>query len=202
MRVYLALYAASDSNIAILRQYPPYIHRLLNPDIAEAMEESVHKGEPLGFWSSMLGARKPRDRPRPPAFLPPEGNTLDLDKAWHGLHFLLTGMADATEPPLDFLVAGGHQIGPEEDGLLALSADETRAIAAALAPLTREQLLARYVPARMRELAIAPPDRWQEVEEPEFFEGDFIWAFEYFEQLQAFVVEAAANGLGVVKEFS
>src|ERR1700722_3238791 len=41
---------------------------------------------------------------------------LDVDKAWHGLHFLLTGTAWEGAPPLDFIVKGGRQIGDVDVG--------------------------------------------------------------------------------------
>lgn len=203
MRTYLALYAVSDSNIAILNRHPPYIHRLLNPDIAESMEHSVAVGTPPGFWSILFSPRaKQQEKLRPPVFRPPEGAMLDLDKAWPGIHFLLTGSAGEAQNPLDFLVCGGSVIGQDDDNLQAISADETRAIAQALAVFDREELLRRYQPATMRELHIAPTDRWEEMADAETLEGDFVWLFEYVEQLQAFLTEAAANGFGLVKEFS
>jgi hypothetical protein len=200
MRTYLALYAVSDGNIAILKRHPPYIQRLLNPDIAESMEHSVAVGTPPGFWSILFSPRtKQQEKLRPPVLIPPEGAMLDLDKAWPGIHFLLTGAAGTGEKPLDFLVCGGSPIGKDEDGLLAIGADDIRAIAQALAAFDRDALLHRYQPARMRELGIVPPDRWQDVDVPEMFEDDFNWLFEYFEPLQAFLTDAVANGLGVVK---
>lgn len=36
-----------------------------------------------------------------------------LHKAWHGIHFVLTGSAWGGEPPLNFLVSGGASIGDE-----------------------------------------------------------------------------------------
>ena len=203
MRTYLALYAVSDSNIAVLKRHPPYIHRLLNPDIAESMEHSVAVGTPPGFWSILFSPRaKQQEKLRPPVFMPPEGAMLDLDKAWPGIHFLLTGAAGAGQKPLDFLAGGGTLIGKDDDSLLAIGADETRAIAQALSGLDREELLRRYQPARMRELHIAPADRWEEAADAETMEADFVWLFEYAEQLQVFLVAAAANGFGLVKEFS
>src|SRR4051812_40770621 len=38
---------------------------------------------------------------------------LDIDKAWHAIHFLLTGTAWEGEPPLDFLAIGGTEIGED-----------------------------------------------------------------------------------------
>lgn len=39
-----------------------------------------------------------------------------LDKAWHGLHFLFTGTAWEGDPPLNFLVSGGREIGDVDVG--------------------------------------------------------------------------------------
>jgi hypothetical protein len=43
---------------------------------------------------------------------------LDVDKAWHGIHYLLTGTAWEGDPPLDFIVKGGSQVGDVDDGAL------------------------------------------------------------------------------------
>ena len=40
----------------------------------------------------------------------PEAGFVDLDKAWHCLHYLLTGSAVGGEPPLDFLLQGGTAV--------------------------------------------------------------------------------------------
>lgn len=39
------------------------------------------------------------------------GGSLDLDKNWHGLHFLLTGTAWDGEYPLSFICTGGEELG-------------------------------------------------------------------------------------------
>ena len=36
---------------------------------------------------------------------------LDIGEAWHGLQYLLTGTAWEGQPPLDFLVPGGDEVG-------------------------------------------------------------------------------------------
>src|SRR5690348_12146296 len=41
---------------------------------------------------------------------------VDVDKAWHCLHFLLTGTAWGGEPPLNFVAIGGTEIGEEDVG--------------------------------------------------------------------------------------
>ncbi len=40
-------------------------------------------------------------------------NYIDLDKAWHGVHYLLTGQADGGELPHSLAVTGGEEFGPE-----------------------------------------------------------------------------------------
>ena len=41
--------------------------------------------------------------------------SVHLEKAWHGLHFLLTGSAGESCVPLGFLLEGGQEVG-EDDG--------------------------------------------------------------------------------------
>src|SRR5688572_4637046 len=60
---------------------------------------------------------------------------VDVDKAWHCLHFLLTGTAWEGDPPLNFIVAGGSEVGDEDVGYgpaRGFSSPEVRAIADAL----------------------------------------------------------------------
>jgi hypothetical protein len=40
-------------------------------------------------------------------------NYIDVDKAWHGIHYLLTGQADGGTPPLSWAVLGGTEIGED-----------------------------------------------------------------------------------------
>src|ERR1700733_10559446 len=83
---------------------------------------------------------------------------LDVDKAWHGIHFLLNGEAWEGTPPLDFIV-GGQAIGDIDVGYgpaRGFSADEVAAIAAALHPITAETLRARFDPAAMMAADIYP----------------------------------------------
>jgi hypothetical protein len=72
-----------------------------------------------------------------------EGDVVDLDKAWHGIHYLFTGTAWEGDPPLNFLVKGGREVGDEEIGLgppCTLRALETRDIASALEALSDDEV--------------------------------------------------------------
>ncbi|MBO2010520.1 YfbM family protein [Siccationidurans soli] len=44
-----------------------------------------------------------------------QGEDLNLDKAWHGLHYLLTGTDWGGPEPTCYLLAGGAQVGDEEE---------------------------------------------------------------------------------------
>ena len=44
------------------------------------------------------------------------GRTCSLEKAWHGLHYLLTGDAWGGGPPLNFIVMGGDEIDGVDTG--------------------------------------------------------------------------------------
>jgi hypothetical protein len=45
-----------------------------------------------------------------------QGGEIDLDKAWHGIHFLLTGSAWEGDEPLGYLIAAGQPVGDEDVG--------------------------------------------------------------------------------------
>ncbi|HEU4439969.1 MAG TPA: DUF1877 family protein, partial [Methylomirabilota bacterium] len=87
---------------------------------------------------------------------PPDPNrTIDIEKAWHGLHFLFTGTADSDEEPGCYLSAGGTHL-DDEGWSRALRPDQTRRFADFLGNLTPEDLRRRYHPERMTKLRIYP----------------------------------------------
>lgn len=132
-------------------------------------------------------------------FLEEEGDrsmTLDLDKAWHGLQFLLTETAWDGPEPLNFLVGGGRELevdmgyGPPR----AFVAAEVSAIAGALAPLTRDVLKTRFDPKAMTAAELYPTiwDRADEhAENLEYLLGAF-------DRVKAFVEAAAAAKDGML----
>jgi hypothetical protein len=82
------------------------------------------------------------------AALEDDGDVLDLDKAWHGIHFLLTGSAWEISPGAGEAVLGGEPVG-EDNGYgppRLLRADRVRAVAAALREVSAETLGARFIP--------------------------------------------------------
>src|SRR5438270_363103 len=70
------------------------------------------------------------------AILQPGRPGCDLHKAWHAIHYVLTGTADGGTEPSCLLLIGGTELG-EDDGYgppRLLSPDQVRAFDAALRP--------------------------------------------------------------------
>jgi Domain of unknown function (DUF1877) len=137
-----------------------------------------------------------------PEFLGDEGGDagfdpfadLDVDKAWHGIHYLLTGTAEEGAPPLDFIMRGGRTLG-EDLGYgpaRGFSPGEVKDIAAALSAVSPEQLRSRYDQKEMQRLQIYP-DIWRR--EPD--EGlEFV--MESFDELREFIIGGAKEGEALV----
>lgn len=118
---------------------------------------------------------------------------LDLDKAWHGVHFLLTGAAWGTDNPLGGAVLGGREVG-EDDGYgppRLLEPDLVREVAEALGVVTDAELRARFDPEEMQRLDIYP-QIWEE--------SDILdeYLLPNVQQLRAFYVRAAAHDAAVL----
>src|SRR4051812_26483349 len=78
-------------------------------------------------------------------------NYIDLDKAWHGIHYLLTGQADGGEVPHSLAVTGGEEFGPEVGYGPArfLTPSQVQSVAEALANLSAESLASKFDPKDM-----------------------------------------------------
>lgn len=124
---------------------------------------------------------------------------VDLDKAWHCLHFLLTGTAWEGEVPLDFIAIGGSEIGEEDVGYgpaRGFRPEEVAAIASALEPVSVGDLVARFDGARMDELEIYPLGGWRDINaaDPEQF-GYFAGAFD---EARALCLRGRDRGLAMI----
>jgi hypothetical protein len=89
------------------------------------------------------------------------GRLVDVDKAWHGIHFLLTGTAWEIGTPAANAVLGGRPIGEEVayGPARLLEPDEVRDVAGAL--VDDATLRGRFDAARLQELEIYP-NIWDE----------------------------------------
>ncbi|MEU5914881.1 YfbM family protein [Micromonospora sp. NPDC047527] len=83
---------------------------------------------------------------------------LDLDKAWHGLHYLLTGDTYEIRGDVGPAILGGDPIGPDlgMGPARLLTPDVVRAVAAGLGTLDEATLRDRYDPAALSDAEIYP----------------------------------------------
>jgi hypothetical protein len=119
---------------------------------------------------------------------------LEMDKEWHGIHFLLNGDRWSTNGPYGQVVLGGREIGPDMGYGPArlLSAEEVAQIASRLSTLSPNVPRQRYDPAAMTRLGVYP----------EIWERDgqdaLEWLLTGYRQLVDFYVGASAAHKAVV----
>ena len=122
-------------------------------------------------------------------------NYLDVDKAWHGIHFMLTGSADGGEEPLSLAVLGGEAVG-EDMGygpVRVLTPEQVQAVSAAFATLGEDVFRSRFVPEEMEAAGIYPDVIWVRDGQEAL---DYV--LENYRQLVAFYSEAAGRGDGAI----
>lgn len=121
---------------------------------------------------------------------------MDLDKAWHAIHYLLTGSDFDAGAPLGFLLMGGELVGDRGMGPLRLFTPERLGdISRALEALDGAELQRRFDPVELTRRGIYPVDLWSRAPEEDELRG---YVREYFEQLKAFVRQGAQQGRGLL----
>lgn len=201
MGMYVGLASLSQTTINRLHADPPLVWQIVAPDDPEAVARA--RGTPVrpGLIARIL--RRGGAETVPPATAAPlvlmegEGEVLDLDKAWHGIHYLLTGTAWEGDPPLNFLVTGGREVGEDEIGYgpaRTLTPIETREVANALAALSDEQLRGRFAPDEMMRLEIYP-----EIWDRDPAQDDTLgYLIEYLKRLRGTLAGVVARGHGLL----
>jgi hypothetical protein len=126
---------------------------------------------------------------------------MDLDKAWHIVHYLLCGDTGRGEGPLALIGDDLHPIADFDLGLgkpNEVTPDKVRAFAAAAADLTIEQFLVRYVPDEM------PLNNLYMGSVIERGDVDDIreYAVENFLSLRKFAQDAASRGEAIITYYS
>jgi Domain of unknown function (DUF1877) len=116
---------------------------------------------------------------------------MDVDKAWHAIHFLLTGSAWEGESPLNFIAAGGTEVGDDlgYGPARCLDSGEVESLAAALRDIPTDVLLKRFDPQALSAADIYP-DIWDRPAEEDDTQG---YVAEYYEMLRAFILDAASE---------
>ena len=122
-------------------------------------------------------------------FLEESDDVCDVDKAWHGIHFLLTGDAWGGDPPFNFLLCGGTLLGGSDDGVSPPRYFDPREVAdvyRALESVTVDELRKRFDPRKLAAAEIYP-DIWDRVDkepwQPDYLTGGFEQMKEFFKTL-------------------
>ncbi len=120
----------------------------------------------------------------------PDEEGLCLEKSWHSLHYLLTGSAGEVASPLGNAVLGGTPIGGElgYGPARVLEPEQVRAVASALAGLSKDDLARRFDLGAMSAAKVYACDDESELE----------LAQHYFEHLVRYYADAAARGHAVL----
>ncbi len=141
--------------------------------------------------AAKLGTRTPGKTPAPFGKSSP-GAKISIDKAWHGVHYLLCGQVEPGATIPSQAVMGGTEIGEDLGYGPAryFVADKVREIAEELSrPDLEAEMIARYDPHEMVRLGIYP-DGWKP--------GDRGWLMEAFHCLRQFYLDASAANLAVI----
>jgi len=118
----------------------------------------------------------------------PEG--VYIDKAWHGIHYLLTGRAWGGDGPLALAVMGGKEIGTSGDfSPRLLSEAQVQEITTALSGIDAETFAKRFDAKAMTKADIYPDRIWERDGKDAL---DYV--VHYFNDMVAFYREAAERG--------
>jgi hypothetical protein len=186
----MSLYGIRDEHIPEVLTEPSLIWRVIAPD-----EEQSEAPPKSGFLQKLFKSKKPEPRKELPDLS--TGLETDLDKAWHGIHYLLTGTESAGNPPLNFLLCGGAEVGDIEVGYgpaRVITAKDVKTIAAELAKIDEKTLRERFNPHEMMKLKIYP-DIWDRDPAKDDVLG---YCIENVDLLRQFLSTAEARSLGIV----
>ena len=181
-----------------LRQSPELITALLYPDMPAPAPAKA------GLLGRLFGGKKAPEAARPKSAMPlaplPEGDQMDLDKAWHGLHFLFTGSDWEGDFPQGFIVTCGEPVGEVDMGYgpaRSYTPDEVEKIARFLEAQNEDELRKRLDPEKMKELEIYP-SIWDRITNPEEKNEEWDYLADSFRSMKQFVQEAAAKRMALL----
>ena len=190
-----------DLQERVSKQAPQLVVDILErmpPEIRQQLQQRLGLGE-NGLPNSGVGnavlqqlaQRVAAWRRTPPAPGTP-GHSVSLDKAWHGLHYLLCGKPDPAPGPFGQAVFGGTEIG-EDRGYgpaRCFSPVQVAEIAAALqSPSLESELHARFDAEVMTQMGIYP-GVWET--------DDHDWLIDAFRTLRDFYAAASQAQQAVV----
>ena len=174
--------------------------RLLVASALLFLMQSVHAGV---IWSAIAldapTTAKLREDPEAVARLlqeePQKDRSVDLDKAWHAIHFLLTGSNGPTAAIESNVILGGKSLStnPAYGPARLLSAPEVHQISTILERLPTQALAAKYDPRAMEVAKIYPEGMWaREVQEA------LQYLLHSYARVRSFYMAAAERGDAVL----
>jgi len=176
----------SDRDIAELLEKPKRIEKFI---CGEYFPEVPAK---KGFFSFL---RKKESAPQDSWNPSDPGEEFDVDKAWQGIHYILTGSAYEGEGPLAFILSGGKEVGDIDVGYgpaRVFTSKEVEGIVKAMSSISDEEAKARCVVEDFKANEIYP-DMWDEP-----FDECFGYILSYLEDLRDFLAKAVEGQKALV----
>ena len=198
-----SLHRAAEADIERLLADPDAVVSFLEGDGSAPQVREVRPKGLLGWLLRLtpitISEVVPESEGDAPLSPPDPDRSIDIEKAWHGLHFLFTGTADEGEEPACYFMRGGEDL-DDEGFSRALRPQQVRRFSEFLSTLTNAELTRRYDPERMTKLKIYPEVIWKRPAKPGH--SPLEWLLTSFADVRAFIMKGAARGDGVIIDIS
>jgi hypothetical protein len=197
MGMSLSLVSIGDSNIDRLLHDPPLVWKVIAPEEPRLYESARAATVKRSVLSRLMGRAAPVEAVPDLEMADDEGIATDLDKAWHGIHYLLTGDGSEGAFPAGFLVSGGTDVGDVDVGYgpaRTLTSAQTREALAFLDRVSDDELRRRFKPADMMAAEIYP-----EIWDRDPAQDDTLgYVMEYVRVLRGFLRQTVDAGRGII----
>lgn len=117
---------------------------------------------------------------------------LDIDKSWHGIHYILTNDVWEGEPPARDVILGGEAVGEDVGYGPArfLNIEEVKNVNSYLSTINSNYIKEKYNPTELENNEIYP-NSWAD--------EDYDYLVGYFEDLKKFYEKAASENKMVIQ---
>ena len=180
-------YALKDQDLEAIIEQPGRIKTLWDAPVIQP--------KPPSLLGKLFGAKPAAPPPEDPWKPSEKAQEFDVDKAWHGIHFLLTGSDWEGEGPLAFVLYGGREI-KEDLGYVpphGFTSAEVKEISKALDALNVQALHDQADPAQFKANEIYP-----EIWDTEPKEECIGYVTESLKELRDFVRKTAESNRGLI----
>lgn len=124
-----------------------------------------------------------------------DAELFDLDKAWHGIQYLLNGATFGGDEPLGWAVFGDQEVSDDlgKGPARCLTARQVAMVSAALQEIPATMLAQRFDAAKMEKAQVYPEGMW-------ITDGAqaLHYLLEHYSRLQDFYANAAIHGKAVI----